>query len=243
MSASPLIAFVLDDLPRLAGYLFIALLLLGVPMFQLLRQHVDRWLEGRFEGRLQAMREADEQQRRHTQITLDRELDRVLRMQRRTSDVAAQSWDRVYDAYWRARGTVSRLHAQHEFSRMGLVQQDDFIRRSRLAGWQKDELLLLGSANERSAYYRRARRLLSHQRAEDARLHALSFIERNAIHVPDELKNLFLELNALIAAALLEEETNIDARPESQEHRMAERLASRGEALMAHLESRLHDLL
>lgn len=232
-----------DTLPRIAGYVFLLLLLAGIPLSQLLRQRIDRWLDARFAERMEQWRRTEEQHRRHLQTSVDRELDRVLRRQRRESDAVAEAWDRFYEAYWRARSTVSRIQQPRDFSRMSDAQQEDFIGRTRLSQWQKDEMLLLDDPEDRSRYYWRARQFALHARSEDARIAALDYVERRSLFIDAELRKLCMEINALISAALLEHETNIDTPRGRQQFKMIDRLTERGEPLMLALESRVQELL
>jgi hypothetical protein len=186
-----------------------------------LRHVAGKWLDSRFAQKLKAAEQAFEAQMkrierehdvlvRQLQSTIDRELERASKVHSREFEVLSEGWVMLYHAYWGTMGLVAVSQRVHSFEGMSDGQAEAFIEKTEaLLPWAKEEIRALNTAKARNEYYWKKVKWWQFNQCRDARFECLRFIDRNAIFMRPDIRDLFYAADGLVQNALIEYEMNM----------------------------------
>lgn len=239
------IAWAWENAARIGGVMVIVGAAVSPFLTGWLNHFAEKWMSSRFDARLKEIEHQHDAQVRHLQSQIDREFDRAVRLHTKEFETLAAAWDKIYESYWRAREICSSFQRTVDFGSMGPAQTTEYIANCGLSQWQKDELAALGSAEERNKYHWNARKWALLGEGRTACSDVIKFVERNSIFMRPEIKKKMLDLNGLVAEALIEYELNIPERyrGERYAHEKAGVLVDRGEPLLKEIEAEIHERL
>ena len=108
--------------------------------YQAFKHLAARWLDSKFDERLQALRHAHGKELEQLRFKIAALLDRTTKLHQKEFELLPEAWSKLNDAFWEVRAFVSPMQAYADIDRMTPPQQEEFIEGSRLTSWQKDEL-------------------------------------------------------------------------------------------------------
>lgn len=238
-----------------SGYIGLLIVVTAQWWVPALKSFASKWLDNRFAQKLQEANQAFQRQLReteqkhdvlvrHLQSSIDREFDRATRLHTEEFKALSRGWNVVHEAYWRTRQATARGYSVHDFSQMEPGQADPFIRNhAELENRQKDTLLAIERPQDRNEQYRRWWWWIQYQNCEKARMKLVMFIDRNAIFMRPEIREVFDRLQRLISDALIELQMRIQGtRGEGTFDRSAALVAAEG-PIYKDLEAKIHQRL
>jgi hypothetical protein len=220
---------------ELVGYAVVGAGAVVAFAFQMFKRYGEKWLDARFDERLQNLRHAQEKEIQTLGFKVSTLLDRATKLHQREFEVLPEAWARLSDAYWKATALVAFLKAQANLNDMGERQREAVIENSRLQDWQKDEVRSAADVsrkyNEFNAWYMLAD-------AKKACTDSSRYLGVQGIFVEPELRKKLDRLNQLIWNALTEDESN--KQWEMRERTQASMLRDEGGPLREELEAAIH---
>ncbi|WP_286609659.1 hypothetical protein [Variovorax jilinensis] len=213
-------------------------------IWQVFKHLSSKWLDGKFDEKLKRLEQRHERALRHLQSSIDRELDRARKLNAQEFDALSEGWAVLHEAYWRVRGLTGRTRGVHHFESMSAGQAAAFIESSELAQWQKQEITAIDVAADRTTYNRKAMDWIGLRKGRAARQALVVFIDRKAIFMLPNIRQLFDALEVMVNAALAEFNIHLEMHDEGQRNfTKHEVLATDGEAIYRELERLIRDRL
>jgi hypothetical protein len=227
----------LNDILRFIGTVVLAGGGLSLIVYQAFKHLASKWLDARFEERLQALKHEQQKEIEQLRLKVSTLLDRAVKLHQREFDVLPEAWAKLNDAYWYVRSFVSALQSYPDIDRMSEPQQAEFVAGCPLQPWQKKEL---GEAECKTEYYQKAIFWHKLSEARSKSSDAYSYLIKNGIFITEDLRGQFTKIHDLFWNALTEHQTNeeLDIRPR-QRDRIGQ-LAATGDDLMKDLERQIH---
>jgi hypothetical protein len=203
--------------------------------FQLFKRYGEKWLDARFDERLQNLRHAQAQEIEGLRFKVSTLLDRATKLHQREFEVLPEAWAKLSNAYWKASALVAPFKEIPDLNRMSEPQREAFIAKSRLQDWQKDEVRaaadLSKKYNELNAWY-----ILGD--AKSACTDSSRYLGVQGIFIEPELRKKMDRLNQLVWNSLIEDESN--KQYDIRERVQAAALRDEGGPLREELEASIH---
>ncbi len=200
----------------------------------------EKWLSNKFAERLEAFKHDQQKEIEHLRFEINKLFDRTTKLHQREFDALPKTWSLLVTSFNAAMSMLAALQQYPDISRMTPPHLEEFLSKSPLAGWQKDELR---NAPDQNGYYQQAifwHRLNSVRR--DCRKSAL-YLRRKGIFMPPSLKEKFGKVEDLIWNALSEYELNKNDAVWPKHHADQDKLRKEGEPLMKELEKQVKERL
>lgn len=175
----------------------------------LVRAFGSRWLDNRFEGKLQGLRHEHDRQMEELRLKSSQSLDRSVKLTEREFEVTAEAWSLVFETYVETIGALPGLRRYVDLSRAS----DGVARRvGEAAGFDDFEIneLLKERPTDRNAFYSERREAHQLHKAKVANSEAGNYLAKKALfirrEVHDRLKTFVDEAwRALVAWELVRE--------------------------------------
>lgn len=200
----------------------------------------EKWLSNKFSERLEAFKHDQQKEIEHLRFEISKLLDRTTKLHQREFEVLPRAWSLLSKSYHAVKGVTAGLQTYPDISRMSAAHLEEFLSKSPLENWQKDELR---SASDLNRYYQDA--IFWHHAgiARKACRKSAVYLLRNGIFMPPALKEKFHKIEKLAWSALVEHELNKahDIRPMQREE--MQRLLKDGDPLMKELEAEVQKRL
>jgi len=136
----------LDQVLKLVGGLVVAGVSLSLIVYQAFKHLAVKWLDARFDERLQAIKHEHEKEIERLRFNISALLDRATKLHQREFEVLPEAWSKLNDSFWCTRGFVLPIQSFPDIDQMVQPQQEEFIASCRLMEWEKAEIR---QANER----------------------------------------------------------------------------------------------
>ncbi|MDD2706240.1 MAG: hypothetical protein PHU07_13040 [Acidocella sp.] len=146
MNLNPLLAQVLAWLAALGLTGSVA----AIGAFGLFRFFGKNWLEAKFQERLLAFKAEKDQELEKLRAEISRMLDRAAKFNAKEYEILPDAWKLLNAAFGATAYLVSAIKHRPDLGGMSEAQLSEFLDKSDLAEWQKDELR---SAGEKNRYY------------------------------------------------------------------------------------------
>jgi hypothetical protein len=177
----------------------------AVVAYALLRFLGEKWLNAKFEERLAAYRHAQQKELEELRFKINALMDRAIKLHQKEFEVLPEAWTKLIDAHGITIAVTSAFQQYADLDRMTEPQLEEFLEKSDLMNWQKDEIR---RAAKKTDHFIKA---IGWQRISEARnacreLHV--YLKRNGIFLSEPTKSKFVELDRLIFGALVEHELN-----------------------------------
>jgi hypothetical protein len=210
---------------------------LSLVVYQVFKHLAARWLDAKFEQRLQSLRHEHDQELEGLRFKIAALLDRAVKLHQREFEVLPEAWSKLNDAYWYVKGFVSALQSYPDIDRMNPAHQKEFIDSSPLQGWQKEEL---AKEKNKTDFYRK--QIFWHKLDEAQRKSrdASIFLVKNGIFIQEQIREKLTKMSDLIWNALVEHQINEEHDMRPRERKSVGRLNDEGEPLMKALEADIH---
>lgn len=230
----------LDPILKLVGSIVIAGGGLSLIIYQIFKHFAVKWLDARFEERLQALKHDQQKEIEQLRYKISALLDRAVKLHQREFDVLPEAWAKLNDAYWFVRSLVSSFQSYPDIDRMNPAQLSEFIGECHLHGWQKDELK---QSHKKNDYYQKAIFWHNLTDAKTKSSKAYRYLIKNGIFIKGDIRQELNLIHDLTWAALSEHEMNEahDVIPRHREN--VDKLAKEGDEKMKVLERQIHSRL
>ena len=113
---------------------------LSLIVYQIFKHLGAKWLDARFEERLQNLKHEQAQVIERMRFKISTLLDRATKLHQREFEVLPEAWAKANDAYWKASQVLAIMREVLDLDGMSGPQRENFIVKSRLMDWQKDEV-------------------------------------------------------------------------------------------------------
>lgn len=176
----------------------------------------------------------------HLRFETSKLFDRRTKLHQREFEVLPKAWSLLVMSFSETNSMTAVLQQYPDINQMTPPHLEEFLSRSSLDGWQKDELR---NSADRNKYYQEAifwHRLNSVRR--DFRKFAI-FLRRRGIFLPSDLKTEFSAIEQLIWNALIEYELNRNESVRPKRLGDQDKLRKEGERLMNNLEKEIQQRL
>jgi len=205
--------------------------------YQLFKYWGAKWLDSRFDERLQILKHQHQQEIEQLRYTISGMLDRTTKLNDREFQVLPKAWVMTNKSFWAAAQLVAPFQEIVNLDAMVPQHRETFIKESRLADWQKDELRL--APNQTQKY----REMICWHDLHAAKLKqsaSFRYLSNYGIFMEETLREKFVTLSGLIWNALIEYETNLQHPGVVVDRDQATTLRNQGGSLRQALETAIH---
>ncbi|HEY2676428.1 MAG TPA: hypothetical protein VGI65_05630 [Steroidobacteraceae bacterium] len=216
----------------LIGYVVVGGGGLSLIVYQVFKHLGSKWLDARFDERLQDLKHEQAQEIERLRYKISTLLDRATKLHQREFEVLPEAWAKLNKAFWKASAVVSPFKETPDLNRMGDTHREEFIAKSRLQDWQKDEVR---NSEDRTAKYEEMEFLHVLADAKGACTESSRYLGMQGIFVEPELRKKMDRLNSLIWNALMEAQTNTQIQ--MRERDQAGALRDEGERIRDELQT------
>jgi hypothetical protein len=108
--------------------------------YGLFRYLGDKWLTAKFNERLESYKHEQQRQLEQLRYRINTLFDRTVKLHQHEFDVLPELWAKLNEAFGYASSFVSPLQSYPDLDRMTPAHLDDFLAKSDMADFQKDEL-------------------------------------------------------------------------------------------------------
>ena len=201
----------------------------GFALFKFLGE---KWLDGKFAERLQTLKAAQDEQFRHVQSFIDREIHRARKLYDREFETLSEAWKLFCASYNNGLATGTDMYPQ--LLRYSKAELSDFLDTTAMRSFEKEEVL--GMDSERwTEHFRRWSNFQRLRSYWDVRRTFTDFLSANAIFWSPGIKEKFVALDALIGVSIAEMQQRLELT-EYHSFDAATKLHRDGPVLKAQLE-------
>ena len=222
----------IDSLMQYVGELVVyggGAVAIGFSMFKVLGQ---KWLEAQFAERLQKLRAAQDEQLRHVQSYIDREIHRARKLYDREFETLPEAWKLFCASYKNGLATASDSYPN--LAQYTKEELTDLLAATSMRDFDKAEMLAMDPASWTGHF----RRWSNHQRLKvywSDRKAFSDYLGANAIFWSPGIKEKFGVLDGLVGVSIAEMEQRL-ALPNFQSFDQVSNLIGEGEPLRSELE-------
>jgi len=202
-------------------------------VYQVFKYSGERWLNAKFEERLAAYKHAQQQEIERLRFKINALMDRTTKLHEREFDVLPETWARLNDAYWASRALTGALQQYPDVNQMKTAQMEEFLGKSPLAEWEKEELR---KTADKTRYYMDRIGWHRFSDTQEALREFQIYFLKNGIFIPPDVKRKFQELSDLIRDALIEYEIKHAHKEITRMHEKMLALSKRGPEVLESLE-------
>lgn len=100
----------------------------------------DKWLTIKFNERLESYRHEQQRELEQLRFRINTLFDRTVKLHQYEFDTLPELWAKLNEAFSSVASFVSPLQSHPDLDRMSQEHLDDFLSKSEIAGWQKEDL-------------------------------------------------------------------------------------------------------
>jgi hypothetical protein len=208
--------------------------------FQLFKRFGEKWLDARFDERLQNLRHAQAQEIEGLRFKISTLLDRATKLHQREFEVLPESWSKLNDTFWQAMHFVSPIQSYPDLERESPPVRESFLEKCRLNDWEKGQVRL---AREMNKKYQELIFKYDLSAAKEKFREANSFLLKNGIFIEKDIRARSQKLLDLTWNAIIEADVNHDIEHGFRQREATQGLRSNGESMMKELEAVIHERL
>lgn len=199
-----------------------------------------KWLDARFDERLQKLRHDHNQEIEHLRFRISALLDRATKLHEREFEVLPKAWAKLNEAYWYVSAFVSSMQSYPDLDRMSEAQLNEFIDSCPLHGWQRAEVI---RAEEKTKLYQR--HIFWHKlgEAQSKARDSHVYTAKNGIFVKQDIREKISKLNDLVWDALTQHQMNEEHDFSPRNREKIGLLNAEGGPLIKDLEREIHNRL
>lgn len=204
------------------------------------RLFLGKWLDSRFGQQLEAFKGFQQQELVKLQLQLNTMFDRNIKLHQREFEVLPEAWSRLNDAYNLAHSTALGVSITPNLDDWPPERLEAYIADSFLDDYQKKELR---ATRDKTHYYSRAQEFHNLGNAWNSCWNFRDYLSKNAIFVPDNIKQQFKVLDELLFGAMLERRTSLQFGNRAQKVDKGVQLHETAPGLLAALEKNIQTRL
>lgn len=213
---------------------------LSLVIYQIFKHLSAKWLDNRFEKNFQHLIHEQNKELEKLKADLTKSFDKATKLHQREFEILPDVWSKLNDAYWSIQSLVSPIQIHPDLDRMEPDQLTEFIAKSELADWKKDQLSL---SSQKTIFYRES---IYWHRLNDAKISlggARISLSNNGIFIRSEIKDKMKNLLDLMSNAIIEDEINRSLSARTQQHEDTDKLKKTGETLRHEIEQEIQKRL
>ena len=176
----------------------------GFALFKFLGE---KWLDGKFAERLQTLKAAQDEQLRHVQSFIDREIHRARTLYDREFETLSEAWKLFCASYNNGLATGTDMYPQ--LLRYSKAELSDFLDTTAMRSFEKEEMLSI-NAECWTEHFRRWSNLKRLQGYKNVRRTFADFLSANAIFWSPGIKEKFVGLDGLIGVSIAEMQQRLE---------------------------------
>lgn len=206
-------------------------------VFQVFKHLGAKWLDARFEERLQALKHEQGKEIEELRFKISAILDRTVKLHQREFEILPEAWSKLNDAFWEIRRLVSSVQSYPDVDRMPGAQLEEFLTICSFSNWQKMELR--DATNKNEVYQKH----IFWHHLGDAQSKAndgYTYFVRNKIFIDHEIRAQLSVIHDLMWGALSEHQSNEQHGILPRQRQKIDDFLSNGEVLLTKLEILVH---
>lgn len=182
----------------------------GVAIAYVLFQYLGKkWIENKFSERMEQLRHEQAKELQRLRVEIDSLLSGAIKLQDKEFEALPEAWTLLDQAFGQVSGLVSPLQHYPDLDRLSRDKLEEFLSSSKLHETDKAEIRIAHKKTkayqEMIFWYR-----LSEVRQSVSSLH--SFVERNSIFMPPDLKSKFEHATDELWSAMTSKEVGHSAQ-------------------------------
>jgi hypothetical protein len=161
----------------------------------------EKWLTAKFNERLEDYKHKQQRELEELRFKINSLMDRTTKLHQREFDVLPEAWGKLVIAHGNLHGLVAAFQQYPDRNRMNSSELTEFIDKSGLRDWQKQELL---RTTDKTEYYQKASRWIRLGEVRDLYRDYFIYQRKNGIFMRNEIKSGLKTVSDLIHKALIE---------------------------------------
>jgi hypothetical protein len=181
----------------------------AVVAYGIFRYLGSKWIENRFAERLEQLRHTQALELQRLRVEIDSLLSGAIKLQDKEFQTLPEAWVKLDEAFGQVSSLTSPLQQYPDLDRLNSAQLEEFLSASKFTNTQKDEIR---SARRKADKYQELnfRYRLRDVSKSVADFH--SYVERNSIFMPPDLKKLFEKAANDLWSAMVSKEVGHEAQ-------------------------------
>lgn len=221
------------DLLAFAGGSAVAVMTVAGFSYWLFKLFSEKWLTAKFNERLEDYKHKQQRELEELRFKINALMDRTTKLHQREFDVLPEAWGKLVIAVGSVQGVVSAFQQYPDVNRMSPEQLTEFIDKSTMRDWQKQELR---KAPDKTEYYQNASRWVRFWDVRDLYRDYFIYQRKNGIFIRNEIKSGFKAVSDLMQSALLEFEFELQHGTNFRQWDARTKFSKESDALMDALE-------
>lgn len=173
--------------------------------YGIFRKFGEKWLESKFEQSLTNYKHAQQKELERLRFSINSLLNRASKLADREFEALPRLWASLNDAFWQVAAFISPIQSYPDLERMTDTQLDEFLAKSPLEKWEKNELR---ASEKRNSYY--MERIYWHKLGDATSLtkNFSILLAKDGIFLTQELHDGFSAIEKMLWDAITESKIN-----------------------------------
>jgi hypothetical protein len=167
------------------------------------------WIENKFAERLDQLRHQQALELQRLRVEIDSLLSGAIKLQEKEFSVLPEAWAKLDEAHGLVVWLVSPIQQYVDVNRMNSPHLEEFLSDTELTELQKDEIR---NSSDRNKTYQNIVFWHRLQRVRVALGELQTYVARNGIFLPPELKDKFAKIAETLWSAIVSKEVGHDAK-------------------------------
>lgn len=182
----------------------------GAAIAYLLFQYLGKkWIENKFAERLDLLRHQHALELQRLRVEIDALLSGAIKLQEKEFAVLPEAWAKLDEAHGLVAWLVAPTQEYADVNRMNNAQLEEFLADTEFTSSQKDEVR---TSRERSKTYQEIIFWYRLQKVRKAFGELQTYVARNGIFLPAELKDKFTKIAEALWSAIVSKEVGHEAK-------------------------------
>jgi hypothetical protein len=232
----------LNNLASLIGFGFVSLSSVAALSFALFKFFGERWLSSKFDERMATFKHEQQKELERIKFEINSLMDRRLKLYQREFDILPEAWEKLFRAFALTESVLSKIKTHPNLDKMQHPQLDNFLGKTDLEDWQKDEIR---SCVDKTGLYAEYSNLKQISKASDACFDSVMLLKTKGLFIENDLKDEFDAASKLISDSLFEFRMNLQLKLpyDNRLHDTLDKFPKEAPSLIEKLESKLRQRL
>lgn len=226
IDAKEILAFLLKVLAYSGG---------GAAFAYLLFQYLGKtWIENKFAQRLDQLRHQQAMDLQRLRVEIDSLLSGALKLQEKEFSVLPDAWSNLDEAHSLVASLVAPMQEYPDLNRMNPAQFEEFLTRTEFTDSQKDDIR---RSQEKILTYKEIIFWYRLQKVKNALSELRTFVARNGIFLPPDLKVKFEKMIEILLFAITSKEIGHEAKDREMQNEGWKKIKEETEPLYKSIEA------
>ncbi len=210
----------------------------GAAVAYLLFQFLGKtWIENKFSQKLEELRHHQAMELQRLRVEIDSLLSGALKLQDKEFSVLPEVWTKLDEAHGLVAWLVSPLQHYADVDKMNAEQLEEFLADTELTASQKNEVL---KSREKNKTYQEIIFWHRLQKVKTSFGDLQTFVARNGIFLPSEIKDKFTIMAELLWDAIVSKEIGHEAKGWKMQNEGWKKIKKETEPLYKSIEAGIH---